>query len=157
MFNPWIILAAIFVFVGFGLIEYDKGYAKATAENEAKVAIANEHSRDTEEKLANALSDNENQLKKVQKNADKKIKKLKSSIGDGSLRLSIPVIAQGCVQAPASAASASRDIGEVRAELDRQTAQNLVAITADGDAAIRKHAACVDAYNQVREQINANR
>ena len=155
MFNPWIILVALAVSGLLGWYEHHVGYEAAMAENATQVAAANERSRQTEERLANALADNATQLRKAQKNADKKIEKLKSNLGDGSVRLSIPT--QGCVQAAAGAASASGDSGEGRAELDRQTAQNLVTITADGDAAIRKHAACVDAYNQVREQVNANR
>jgi hypothetical protein len=155
MFNPWVILVAVAVAGMFGWYERHAGYEEAMAENAAQVATANERSRQTEEKLSNTLADNATQLRKAQKNADKKIEILKSSLGDGSVRLSLPT--QGCVPTPEGATPASGDSGEGRAELDRQTAQNLVSITADGDTAIRKHAACVDAYNEVREQINANR
>jgi len=155
MINPWIILAAFGLAGLFGWYEHHVGYEQAKLEMEMEVAKANEKSRQTESILTGKLNDQATELRKAQKHADKKIEKLKSALSSGSLRLSIPVTTESCVQAPASSASASGDSGQVRAELDKSTAQDLVSITADGDAAIRKHAACVDAYNQVREQLNA--
>ena len=157
VFYTWIIAGLIAVGAGLCVYERHAGYQEAMTENALKVAEANDHSRETEQQLNDTIATQAAQLRKAQKNADTRTEKLKLDIGDGSLRLSIPVSPQGCVQAPASAASASGDSGEVRAELDRQTAQNLVTITEDGNAAIRKHAACVDAYNEVREKLNANR
>ena len=153
VFYTWVIAGLIALGVAAGAYEHHAGYEEAMTENALKVAEANEHARDTEQKLADTLTDHATQLRKAQKNADQNAAKLKLDIGDGSLRLSLPT--NGCVQTPAGAASASGDSGENRAELDRQTAQALVTITEDGNAAIRKHAACVDAYNEVREKINA--
>ena len=155
VFYTWVIAGLIALGVAGGIYEHHAGYEEAMTENALKVAEANEHARETEQKLADTLTDHATQLRKAQKNADKTAAKLKLDIGDGSLRLSLPT--NGCVQAPAGATSASGDSGENRAELDRQTAQALVTITEDGNAAIRKHAACVDAYNEVREKLNANR
>lgn len=153
MFNPWIILAALAVSGLFGWYEYHAGYDAAMAENAAQVAKANEQSREIEQKLSNTLVSHATKLRKTQKNADKKTAKLKLDIGDGSLRLSIPT--QSCVHTTSDSPVTSGNSGEGRAELDRQTAENLIAITADGDAAIRKHTACVDAYNEMREKLNA--
>ena len=154
MFNPWIILAALVASGLFGWYEYHAGYKAAMAENAAQVAKANEQSRQTEQKLATTVVSHATKLKKAQKNADQRTAKLKLDIGNGSLRLSIPT--QSCLHATADSTATSGNSGEGRAELDRQTAENLIAIAADGDAAIRKHAACVDAYNEIREKLNAN-
>lgn len=155
MFNPWLILAALSFTGLFGWYEHHAGYIDAKTEMAFEVAKANEQSRQTEEVLSNKLTDKATQLRKVQKDADKKIEKLKRDVGNGVVRLSIPT--KGCVQTSTDAPVASGDLGNARAELDGQTAQDLIAITEDGDKAIRKHAACVAAYNEVREQLNAKR
>lgn len=157
MFNPWIILAVLSFTGLFGWYEHHAGYIDAKTEMAFEVAKANEQSRQTEEVLSNKLTDKATQLRKVQKDADKKIEKLKRDVGSGAVRLSVPVVSQGCVQASTDAAATSGDNGSARAELDGQTAQDLIAITEDGNKAIRKHAACVAAYNEVREQLNAKR
>jgi len=157
VFYTWVIAGLIALGAALGVYEHHAGYAEAVADMEAKVAKANEQARQTEEVLSNTLSDTSTKLRKAQKNADKYAAKLKLDVGDGSLRLSIPVSPQGCVQASADAPVTSGDSGSTRAELDRQTSQDLISITEDGNAAIRKHAACVAAYNEVREQLNAKR
>ena len=111
--------------------------------------------RTTEHLLTTKLNDQATTLRKVQKNADQRIEKLKLDVGTGVVRLSVPT--HSCVQTASDASAPSGDSGDNRAELDRQTAESLITIAADGDAAIRKHAACVAAYNEVRSQINVNR
>jgi prophage endopeptidase len=49
--------------------------------------------------------------------------------------------------------SAPRDSVQTNAELDREVAKSLVAITDDGDKAIRQLNACIDAYNTVYQTL----
>jgi prophage endopeptidase len=71
------------------------------------------------------------------------------------LRLRLSVKAPNCpVQATSDTPVASGDSVQTSAELDRETAKSLVAITDDGDKAIRQLNACIDAYNTVYQTLN---
>ena len=78
------------------------------------------------------------------KNAESKIAALRKRIRAGTVRLSVP--------ATACAVSQNRGTGiaETRAELDGKTADDLVAIAADGDEAIRKLNLCIDQYKALQ-------
>ena len=89
---------------------------------------------------------NELQVKYEQekKDAESKIADLRRRVQSGAVRMS--------VNATACAVSANTGTGAVqtRAELDGQTADDLIAIAADGDAAIRELNQCIDSYNSVK-------
>ena len=80
-------------------------------------------------------------LKQEKQDAQVKITALKSSVADGSLRLYVRTSDN------ASSASGASENG---AELDRQVAQDLISITADGDKAIIELNSCIDFYNNLR-------
>jgi prophage endopeptidase len=72
----------------------------------------------------------------------------------GTLKLRIPVQSPVCpVHTASDAPSAPRDSVQTNAELDREVAKSLVAITDDGDKAIRQLNACIDAYNTVYQTL----
>ena len=73
--------------------------------------------------------------------AKKTIDRLRADVSSGTIRLSIP---------SSSCNSASGD-SEARAELDRQTSQDLISITEDGDQAIRDLNYCIDRYNSIKD------
>jgi len=81
------------------------------------------------------------QLKKEKQDAQNKINSLKSAVADGNLRLYVRTNQDSC-----SAGGAS----ENGAELDRQTAQDLISISGDGDKAILQLNSCIDLYNNLR-------
>jgi prophage endopeptidase len=81
------------------------------------------------------------QLKKEKQDAQNKINYLKSAVADGTLRLHVRTSGNTC--------STNGD-SEDGAELDRQTAQDLISITADGDKAIIQLNSCIDFYNNLR-------
>ena len=80
---------------------------------------------------------------KEKKNAQTEINRLRGRIRAGTVRLSVP--ARGCT-VPVSAETGT---GKTRTELDRKTADDLVAIAADGDEAIRKLNLCIDQYQAI--------
>jgi len=155
LLNPYVIIALTMFFAGFGVFTHHQGYVQAKQEMADQVVKANDAARTTEHLLTTKLNDQATTLRKVQKNADQRIEKLKLDVGTGVVRLSVPT--HSCVQAAPDATPTSGNSGDNRAELDRQTAESLISIAADGDAAIRKHAACVATYNEVMGQLNANR
>lgn len=81
---------------------------------------------------------------KEKKNAQTEIDRLRSRIRADTVRLSVPT-RSGTVSA-----NPGTETGETRAELDAQTADDLVAIAADGDRAIRELNLCIDQYNAIR-------
>lgn len=81
---------------------------------------------------------------KEKKNAQTEINRLRSRIRTGVVRLSVPT------RGGAVSANPGTETGETRAGLDAQTADDLVAIAADGDDAIRELNLCIDQYNAIR-------
>ena len=80
-------------------------------------------------------------LEKEKRDAEIKVNQLRADVASGALRLS--------VRASCSSGAASGD-SETRAELDAKTADDLIAITADGDKAIIELNSCIDFYNNLR-------
>lgn len=79
------------------------------------------------------------QLHKDKEDAQQKINRLRADVASGAQRLSIRA---------SCSASATGSAAEARAELDPKTADDLIAITADGDQAIIELNSCIDLYNK---------
>lgn len=146
------VVVAFVLFVGgYWKGTYDKGVAIAI-----EVAEANDRARQTETQMAVVATTYATTLRKNETNAQKKINDLRVAVASGERRLFIPTQAPNCgVQASTDALPASGATGETRAELDRTVADALIAITAEGDTAIRKLNICIDQYNSMKETINA--
>lgn len=80
-------------------------------------------------------------LEKEKRDAQIKVDQLRADVAAGTVRLS--------VRASCPAGDASGD-QQARAELDPKTADDLIAITADGDKAIIELNSCIDFYNNLR-------
>ena len=80
-------------------------------------------------------------LEKEKQDAQLKVNQLRADVAAGAVRLS--------VRASCSASTAAGD-SEARAELDPKVADDLIAITADGDQAIIELNSCIDFYNNLR-------
>jgi hypothetical protein len=80
-------------------------------------------------------------LEKEKRDAEIKVNQLRDDVAAGTVRLS--------VRASCSASTTAGD-SEARAELDPKTADDLIAITADGDQAIIELNSCIDFYNNLR-------
>lgn len=93
--------------------------------------------------------ENQKKHEKEMQNAKMEMDKLRARIHRGAVRLSVP----------ASACTVSDNPGtgdrETRAELDPTTADDLVAIAADGDNAVRELNLCIDQYNAVAANLNS--
>jgi hypothetical protein len=146
------VVVAFVLFVGgYWKGTYDKGVSVAI-----EVAEANDRARQTETQMAVVATTYATTLRKNETNAQKKINDLRVAVASGERRLFIPTQAPNCgVQASTDALPASGATGEARAELDRKVADSLIALTAEGDTAIRKLNICIDQYNSMKETINA--
>ena len=80
-------------------------------------------------------------LEKEKRDAEIKVNQLRADVASGALRLS--------VRASCSAGATGGD-QQARVELDSKTADDLIAIAADGDKAIIELNSCIDFYNNLR-------
>lgn len=132
---------------------YDKG-----VETALQVIEANDRARNTEAQLTTVATTYAETLRKNEQNAQKKINDLRTAVSSGERKLFIPVPTQATncsVQPTTDAIPASgSDTRETRTELDRTVAETLIAITAEGDTAIRKLNVCINQYNEIKEKLN---
>ena len=157
LFNPWVLLGILMAVIGAGTTGYMKGGSDESKRQQLEIARLNEQARVKEQALVTAVQTQANQLAKAEQNAKTVTQKRNADIDSGTLRLRIPVKAPTCpVQTATNSTPAPRDSVQAGAELERETAKTLVAITDDGDKAIRQLNACIDAYNAVYQTMKGN-
>lgn len=124
--------------------------ARAQAANRSLIALQNRSDR-----LADQLHDQETTHHQEKTHAQAEMDRLRAAVRAGSVRLFVPTAGAACPgsQAPEGASPAG-GFAKARAELDPAAAETLVAITSDGDSAIRDLNACIDRYNTVRQSLN---
>ena len=154
LFNPYVLLGIILAILASFGGGYYKGGQDEFAKQQMEIAALNQKSRETEQKMAEEANDLAMKLKKAENNAKLAQQKRNSDIDSGALKLRIPVKTPVCsVQATTDATVAPRDSVQATAELDREVAKSLVAITDQGDANTRQLNACIDAYNTVYQTL----
>ena len=151
LFNPWVLLGIIMsVMSAFGG-GYYKGKSDEHTRQQLEIAALNAKARETEQAMAQVAQTYGQTLRKANNAAKLKEDKLRADIASGTFSLRIPVKTQCAVPAADDATAAGGgDSGTTSAELDRQIADALIAITAEGDAAIRKLNTCIQTYEQMR-------
>jgi len=155
LFNPWVLLSILMAVVGAFGGGYLKGGEDENARQQLEIATLNAEARVKEQALITAVQTQSNKLQKANQDAKIAQQKRNLDIDSGALRLRLPVKAPVCtLQATADTPVASGDSVQTSAELDRETAKSLIAITEDGDKAIRQLTACQDAYNSVYQTLN---
>jgi len=149
----YIIAFLLTSFGGVYQIGHHQGYEASEAVVQAKIAEANQIARNTEQSLNVKINDLTTQLVKVQNEAQKQIAKRDADIASGKLQLYVRTKGTVCPTPNAPATSGS---DTATAQLDPAFAQSIVAVTDDGDLAIRKLNACIATYNQVKDMINGS-
>ena len=147
--NPYILLSILLAVLGSFGGGYWKGGYDSDLKQQAEIAALNEKARETEKQMVVVATTYADTLRKSNKDAEKKITTLRANIATGDLRLSIPTQSPVCPSSVASITTGDNS-GETRTELDRSVAESLIAITAEGDTAIRKLNACIETYNTLR-------
>lgn len=155
LLNPWVILG-ILIAIGsaFGG-GYSKGKHDEFTKQQLQIAALNADARQKEQALVSAVNTQSTQLMKANQNAKLLQQKRNSDIDSGALRLRIAVKASECAVHASSDATATSgsNSGSASAELDPETSKALIAITDEGDAAIRKLATCVSLYNEALQTL----
>jgi hypothetical protein len=116
---------------------------------QVEVDRLNTEARAKEAALTTAVTTTADALRKTNEKAKVLLQKRNADIDSGALKLRVkaacPVPASPDTPAPAGSGG-----GETSAELDRETAKNLIAIAEEGDRAIQKLNACITLYNNAR-------
>jgi prophage endopeptidase len=163
---PTLALVAVLAMGGCYKWGYSSGWDDRDAEMQIEIARKNEEARAKEQEMAKAVADKETELRKANDVISKKQTDLNSAIRAGRVRFPAP----SCPQAPASAPAAAGDSSQAGSqpnpapdtdtgpsESERQTLELIAQIAADGDRAINQLNACIDAYDNMRNIINAQR
>jgi hypothetical protein len=152
LFNLWVILGIVLAVLSSFSGGYIKGKHDEHTRQQVEIAALNAKARETEQAMAQVAQSYGQTLRKANNVAKAKEDKLRADIASGERRLFIPVKAPECaVSATSDATIAAGDhSGTASAELDRKTADDLIAITAEGDTAIRKLNACIQTYETMR-------
>jgi len=155
LFNPWVLLGILMAVVGSFGGGYLKGSNDEVTRQQLEIAALNAEARAKEQALITTIQTQSNKLQKANQDAKLAQQKRNFDIDSGALKLRIPVKAPECpVHTATDTPVASGDSVQATAELDREVAKSLVAITDDGDKAIRQLNACIDAYNTVYQTLN---
>ena len=142
LMNPWVIVGVL----GLVLSSYFYGHHAAYVEQEAEIARLNGLEREKEKQMQDMATTHAKNLERANKNAKAEVTKLQSDLSNGQLRFTARTVST-CQNTTSADGNT-----ESRAELDPEVSQALVAITADGDNAIRQLNACVDIYNEMRNK-----
>ena len=117
---------------------------------QVEVDRLNTEARAKEQALATAVTTTADALRKTNEKAKLATKQRDAAIDSGALKLRLKATCP--VPAATDTPSPSGDNrGEASAELDREIAKALVAITDEGNRAIEKLNACMDLYNKALE------
>jgi len=158
LFNPWVLLGILLAIGSSFGTGYLKGSNDEIARQQLEIASLNAQAREKEQILVTAIQNQSLKLQKANQDAKLVQQKRNSDIAAGTLKLRIPVQAPVCpVHTASDAPVASGDSVQATAELDREVAKSLVAITDQGDANTRQLNACIDAYNAAYQTLKGTK
>ena len=158
LFNPWVLLGILMAVVGSFGGGYLKGSSDEVTRQQLEIAALNAEARVKEQALISAIQTQSTKLQKANQDAKLAQQKRNSDIAAGTLKLRIPVQTPVCpVHTASDAPATSGDSVQATAELDREIAKSLVAITDQGDANTRQLNACIDAYNAAYQTLKGTK
>jgi len=154
IFNPWVILGFVLsVTMSFGG-GYFKGKHDENVSQQLEIARLNAIARTKEAALTTAVTSTATALRTSNDKARQISKERDLAIASGALRLRLPVKASNCpIPASNDSPTPTGDSSQEGGELDATTAQTLIAITDDGDEAIRQLASCQQAYESIYQTL----
>lgn len=154
LFNPAVWLGFLLAMAAAFGTGYYKGVKNEQNEQKLVIANLNTEARQKEQALVTAVTTQATQLVKANNEAKVLLQKRNLAIDTGALKLRLPVKATcPTIQATDNPTFASGDSIQATAELDREVAKSIVAITDQGDANTRQLNACIDAYNEAYQTL----
>ena len=154
IFNPYVLLGIVLAVLSAFGGGYWKGSEDEVTRQQLEIAKLNAEARQKEQILVSAIQTQATKLQKANQDAKLAQQKRNADIDNGSLKLRLAVKAPNCpIPTATDTAPTSGDSVQASAELDREVAKSLVAITDQGDANTRQLNACIDAYNTVYQTL----
>ena len=154
LFNPWVLLGILMAVVGSFGGGYLKGSDDELNRQQLEIAALNAEARVKEQALISAIQTQSTKLQKANQDAKLAQQKRNSDIDSGALRLRLPVKAPNCpIPAADDPPTPTGDSSQEGGELDATTAKTLIAITDDGDEAIRQLTSCQQAYESIYQTL----
>jgi hypothetical protein len=154
LFNPWVLLGILMAVLSAAGSGYYKGQHDENTRQQVEIAGLNAIARTKEAALTTAVTSTATALRTSNEKAKQISKERDLAISSGALRLRLPVKAPVCpVHTATDTPTASGDSSQEGSELDATTAKSLIAITDDGDEAIRQLASCQQAYESIYQTL----
>lgn len=154
LFNPWVLLGILMAVLSAAGSGYYKGQHDENTRQQVEIAGLNAIARTKEAALTTAVISTATALRTSNEKARQISKERDLAISSGALRLRLPVKAANCpIYTADDPPTPTGDSVQATAELDREVAKSLVAITDQGDANTRQLNACIDAYNAAYQTL----
>ena len=147
--NPWLIIGAICAILGVYSYGHHSGYQERVAEDQAEIERLNGEARAKEAELNVKVKNLSSSLRKATNAIISNKANLSARADAGELRLPSSCPVQTSADATTAGGNTTHE-----SDAERQAIKDIVAIAADGDAAITQLNACIDTYNKVRESVN---
>jgi prophage endopeptidase len=156
LFNPYVLLGIVLSILSAFGGGYFKGKHDEVTKQQLEIAALNAQARAKEQALISAVSTQASKLQKANYDAKIAAKERDNAIASGNLKLRLPVKTPVCpIQTAGDPPAPAGDSVQAGAELDREVAQSLVAITDKGDENTRQLNACIDAYNTIYQTLRS--
>ena len=155
LFNPWVLLGILMAVLSAAGGGYYKGKHDENTRQQVEIAALNAEARTKEAALTTAVTSTATALRTSNDKARQISKERDLAIASGALRLRLPVVKASNCPLPTSndSPTPTRDSSQEGGELDATTAKSLIAITDDGDEAIRQLASCQQAYESIYQTM----
>lgn len=149
---PYFVFGGIFAAIFAYAYGHHEGWADRDKEMQAEIAKKNDEAREIERVMTGKINVTATKLQEANDAITEKQSALDRAIRAGRVRLP----AASCVQAPADSTPAAGNRDEASDGSDREVLAAIAAIVAEGQRNTQQLNACIDAYNQVREQFNGS-
>ena len=146
----WIPIIFVLILGGTYGFGHHNGWADRDVEMQAEIATKNEAAREAEKKLNADLNQTTIALQEANDVITQKQTALDRAIAAGRVRFP-----SSCVQASGSNSTPAVGGDAATSESDRETLRLIAEIVAQGDRNTEQLNACIAAYNQVMEAVNA--
>jgi hypothetical protein len=153
LFNPWVLLGILMAVLSAAGSGYYKGQHDENTRQQVEIAGLNAIARTKEAALTTAVTSTATALRTSNEKARQISKERDLAISSGALRLRLPKAPNCPIYTASDSPTPTRDSSQERGELDATTAQTLIAITDDGDEAIRQLTSCQQAYESIYETL----
>lgn len=149
---PYAALGALLLAVTAYFTGHHYGWVERDTEMQLEIAKKNAEAREIEHVMTGKINEHNAKLTEANNALEQTSSDLQRAIRSGRMRLPAP----SCVQATADAPAPAGNRDEASDGSDREVLAAIAAIVAEGQRNTQQLNACIDAYNEVKEQSNGS-